>query len=90
VASEKENKIEPSTKLSLQQRIAGFVTFHNFLIQEYARVLQNGLLASAIQEFHLQLTPQHFTDEKIVDSLIWAFVKLLHKGALLNGQIVYS
>jgi hypothetical protein len=47
------------------------------------------LLAGSIKEFRLQLTPQHFTDEKIVDSLIWAFVKLLGKGALLKSQIVY-
>jgi hypothetical protein len=37
------------------------------------------VLASLIQGFRLQLTP-HFTGEKIVDSLIWAFVKLLSKG----------
>jgi len=28
-------------------------------------------------------------DEKIVDSLIWAFVGLLWKGALQKGQIAY-
>jgi hypothetical protein len=65
------------------------VAFHGFLTQEYARVLNGGLLASAIQEFRLRLNPQHFTDEKIVDSLIWAFVALLRKGALPKGQIVY-
>jgi len=52
-------------------------------------VLNGGLLATAIQEFRLKLNPQHFTDEKIVDSLIWAFVGLLRKGALPKGQIVY-
>ena len=78
---------EPST--ALQQRISGLVAFHGFLTQEYARVLNSGLLATAIQEFRLKLNPQHFTDEKIVDSLIWAYVGLLRKGALPNGQIVY-
>jgi hypothetical protein len=52
-------------------------------------VLQNNLLAPAVQEFRLRLNPQHFTDEKIVDSLIWAFVGLLRKGALQKGQIAY-
>lgn len=79
----------PANK-TLQRRINRFVSFHNFLIGEYARVLQNNLLATAIQEFKRQLKPQHFTDEKIIDSLIWAFVGLLRKGALMNGQIVYS
>jgi len=78
---------EPS--IDLQQRINGLVAFHSFLTQEYARVLNGGLLASAIQEFRLRLKPQHFTDEKIVDSLIWAFVALLRKGALPAGQIAY-
>jgi hypothetical protein len=79
----------PANK-TLQRRINRFVSFHSFLIGEYARVLQNNLLATAIQEFKRQLNPRRFTDEKIVDSLIWAFVGLLRKGALMNGQIVYS
>jgi hypothetical protein len=81
---------EPSADVNRQQRISEFVAFHNFLIHEYARVLRNNLLATAIQEFRLQLNPQLFTDEKIVDSLIWAFVRYLWKGALPAGQVVYS
>jgi hypothetical protein len=80
---------EPSTEVGLQKRINGLVDFHGFLAQEYARVLKGGLLASAIQEFRLRLKPQRFTDEKIVDSLVWAFVALLRKGALPKGQITY-
>jgi hypothetical protein len=78
----------PANK-DLQRRINRFVSLHSFLIAEYARVLNGGLLASAIQEFRLRLNPQHFTHEKIVDSLIWAFVALLRKGALPRGQITY-
>ena len=73
----------------LKRRIGVFTSFHDFLRQEYARVLQNNLLASAIKEFRVRLSPQHFTDEKIVDSLIWAFVGLLWKGGLQKGQIAY-
>jgi hypothetical protein len=80
---------DPKDPQDLQRRISAFVTFHDFLKQEYARVLQNNLLATAIHEFRLRLNPQHFTDEKIVDSLVWAFVGLLWKGALTNGQIIY-
>ncbi len=78
---------EPST--DLQQRISGLVAFHNFLTQEYGRVLNGGLLACAIQEFRVRLNPQHFTDEKIVDSLIWAFVAFLWNSALPNRQVVF-
>jgi hypothetical protein len=80
---------EPSRKLALKERINGFVALHDFLIGEYARVLNGRLLATAIQEFRLRLNPQHFTDEKIIDSLIWAFVGLLKKGALPAGRIAY-
>ncbi len=80
---------KPNDPKDVQRRIAEFVTFHDFLMQEYVRVLQNNLLAPAIQEFRVRLSPQHFTDEKIVDSLIWAFVGLLWKGALQEGQIAY-
>jgi len=75
--------------LNLQGRINGFVAFHDFLVQEYARVLKCGLLAKAIQEYRRQLSPQLVTDEQIVDSLIWAFVELLRKGALPKGQVSY-
>ncbi len=80
---------EPSTDVGLQQRIDSLVAFHSFLAEEYARVLKGGLLASAIQEFRLRLKPQRFTEEKVVDSLVWAFVALLRKGALPKGQITY-
>ena len=71
-----------------KQRITKFLAFHDFLIREYARVLKNGLLAGAIQEFRLGLRPRHYTDEKVVDSLLWAFVA--HKRTLLKKQIVYG
>jgi hypothetical protein len=79
----------PKDPNDFQRRIREFVTFHDFLRQEYARVLQNNLLVTAIQEFRVRLNPQHFTDEKIVDSLIWAFVGLLWNGGLQNQQVVF-
>lgn len=84
-----EPQRNPKDPNDFQRRISEFVKFHNFLKQEYTRVLQNNLLAPAIREFRVRLSPQHFTDEKIVDSLIWAFVGLLWKGALQKGQIAY-
>lgn len=79
----------PDYNHPLQQRINDLVAFHNFLSTEYARVLTNGLLTTSFQAFHAQFNPQHFTDVKIIDSLIWAFVALLNNGALMNGQIIY-
>lgn len=81
---------KPKDPEDLKRRIGVFTSFHDFLRQEYARAVQNNLLATAVQEFRLRLNPQHFTDEKIVDSLIWAFVGLVWKGALHKGQIAYQ
>ncbi len=81
---------EPSLNLGAQQRIDCFIAFYDFLSREYARVLQEGLLAGAIQAFRDRFNSQHFTDEKIIDLLIWAFVTLLNKGGLPSRQIVYS
>ncbi len=72
-----------------QQRITSLIAFHNFLINEYARVISSGQLTGAIVAFQQQLKPQRHTDEKILDWLIWALVRLVDDGALLNGQIAY-
>jgi len=79
----------PSPKQPLQARIASFVAFQNFLGREYRRILTNGLLAQSIQAFRKLFNPQQFTDEKLIDSLLWAYVALLRNGGLTNGAIIY-
>ena len=72
-------------KEDVEGRIGEYVSFYKFLIEEYKRVLDNGLLAKAIELFRHNCTVHHWTDEKIIDSLIWAFVPLLR-----NRQIPYA
>jgi hypothetical protein len=79
----------PANKQPLAQRIKHLVSFHDFLTSEYARILRLGLLSPAIQMFRQQFNPLHFTDEKIIDSLIWAFVSQLKNGGLPHGRIIY-
>jgi hypothetical protein len=62
----------PSYSLTAQRRIAQFVEFHQYLAAEYSRVLHEELLAVSIQAFRQRFNPQHFTDIKVIDSLIWA------------------
>lgn len=81
--------VAPPSDRDLEERIACFIAFHTFLVQEYARILDSGLLATAIQTFRQELNTQQFTDEKCIDSLLWAFVTLLEKGALQASQIAY-
>jgi hypothetical protein len=80
----------PSPDKELRERIGRFVAFYDFLKREYARVLDEKLLATAIRTFRSRFTSSHFTDEKVIDSLIWGFVDLSNKDALINNQIAYS
>jgi hypothetical protein len=73
---------EPSTKLPWEQRLNGYIVFHNFLIREYRRVIGCGQLATAIAAFHQQFHPQQHTEEKIIDWLILTFVELADKGQI--------
>lgn len=79
----------PENHLPLLGRIFRYDAFHLFLQHEYRRVLQNGLLAPSIHAFRQALNPQQFTDEKIIDSLIWAYVSLLDDNGLMRRQVVY-
>jgi hypothetical protein len=73
----------PSRTLPLTQRINGLITFHNFLIHEYRRVLSTGLLENPLAAFKQQFnnSPAH-TDTKIIDWLIYGFVRLADKGQI--------
>lgn len=70
-------------------QIQDYVNFHTFLVQEYRRVLQNGLLCHSIQSFRQRFAPKQFTDERVIDVLIWGYVGLLENGALTSSQITY-
>jgi len=81
---------EPNKKEPLPARIENLVRFHAFLTTEYERILQNNLLDQALEAFRQKFTPQSFTNEKIVDSLIWSYTSLLKRGALPARQVLYS
>lgn len=81
---------DPPRKLPIAQRVGALGGFHAFLQSEYDRVLKHHLLAQAITCFRQTLKPQHFTDEKVVDSLIWAYVATLWDGGITKGVILYQ
>lgn len=74
---------KPSNDLPLLQRINGLTIFQNFLGGEYRRVLSKGFLAGPISAFRqtFQNSPAH-TDVKIIDWLIYGFVRLSDKGQI--------
>jgi len=63
---------------------------YNFLVTEYARVKGDHLLDESLNRFRQELNPgTSFTDEKIIDSLIWVFVKWAGP-AFLEGKHRYE
>lgn len=72
-----------------EDRIAEYDRFYQFLVAEYDRVIRMGLLAAAIGVFRGQYPQLGLTDQKVIDSLIWAFAKQLRNGAILNGQVQF-
>ena len=70
------------TKNGAEERLGEYINFYKFLIGEYERVIRDGLLMPAMTLFRSKCAPQHWTDEKVIDSLIWAFVPLLRKRGI--------
>ncbi len=58
-----------------EEKISELLEFHQFLVAEYQRVLKLDLLTPSIQQFRQLFSPIKFTDEKVIDSLIWAFLQ---------------
>jgi len=64
---------------------------YKFLVAEYRRVLDEGLLTPSITAFRERFTlADTFTDTKIIDTLIWRFAAMLTAGALRSGFVKYS
>lgn len=57
------------------QKLEKLMRFYNCLKIEYNRILEHGLLSPSIGRFRIRFSQKHCTDEKIVDYLIWAYIK---------------
>ncbi len=74
-----------------EERLTNLLASYQFLSTEYARVIEQGILAPAIARFREHFnTGDHFSDQIVVDSLIWQFVVLLKKGAIRNRVVAYG
>jgi hypothetical protein len=79
--------ISEDTEAKLQRLMASY----GFLRIEYDRVLQNGLLSHAIELFRHRLRlGAEYSDNKIIDTLIWRFVGFMRDGAIRDGEVVYG
>ncbi|RZB31328.1 MAG: hypothetical protein SRB2_04853 [Desulfobacteraceae bacterium Eth-SRB2] len=80
---------KPNRRLSFDKRVEELIKFYKFLKYEYNRILKNSLLQKSIETFRVRFKPLHFTDEKIIDSLIWAFTSYSFKGAVIDKNVVF-
>lgn len=73
----------PNPNNSFENRLQAFLSFYDFLVAEYNKVLTNRLLEQPITIFrnHFSVLDE-YTDEKIVDTLIWRAMDLQKKGGL--------
>jgi hypothetical protein len=72
-------------------KLIRLLSCYKFLCEEYIRVIGNGLLERAIRRFrdHFRVGA-NYSDEKIIDTLIWNFVGFLKSGAVTSQPVVYS
>lgn len=73
------------------KKLSAYLKAYDFLQQEHKRVLNNNILSTAISRFrtHFEL-PATYTDQKIIDTLLWKFTSFLRKGAIRECKIKYS
>jgi len=73
-----------------EKKLADLLRSYTFLETEYKRIVSNGLLAASIYSFRQRFPlSEVLTDEKVIDTLIWRFVRFLRRGAIRNGIVVY-
>ncbi len=79
------------TKERADAKLVRLTASYEFLLAEYTRVLQQGLLAHSIEQFRQRFRlGQEYTDNKIIDTLIWRFVSCMRDGAVRDRDVVYS
>lgn len=72
------------------KKLTVYTQAYNFLICEHKRVLNNNILSGSIGAFRECFgVPITYTDEKIIDTLLWKFASFARSGAILLGDIVY-
>jgi hypothetical protein len=73
------------------KKISEYKQVYSFLGKEYARVLEQRLLADSIQAFRQKFAlGQSYSDIKVIDTLIWRYTAYLKAGALRDGRIRYG
>ena len=77
---------------SASEKLEAKMESYRFLVEEYNRVLADGILSSSIQKFRDKFDPDSacYSDIKVIDTLIWKFATVLRNGAMQNRVVVYQ
>jgi hypothetical protein len=79
----------PAPSESFDVRVERYLEFYKGLWHEQRRILRDGVLRRAINQFKRRFDAHRCTDEKIVDFLIWHWVGQCQNNGLAGGQIRY-
>jgi hypothetical protein len=69
----------------IARRIGPCLDVYDAVVKEYDRILDKHLLDRSIALFRKELHPETFTDIKVIDSLIWAFMSWAMQGRAFGG-----
>jgi hypothetical protein len=66
---------EPAGNGLPEEKLRRLLEFYAFLKAEQVRVVEGGLLRPAMEAFRERFRPVRFTEQKVVDSLIWGMYR---------------
>ena len=82
---------EASTVSSIEGKLERSVESYRYLQQEHERIMKYQLLEESIRRFREYFNVDtRYTDQKIIDSLIWKFVSGLRSGKLNRQRFAYN
>jgi hypothetical protein len=74
-----------------EMRLANLMESYDFLCEEYARIIDHGLMEHSITAFRKRFELEElYTDQKIVEKIIWKFVSFLTGGAIRERAIEWE
>ncbi len=79
----------PAPPKPFDVRIEHYLEFYRGLWREQRRILRDGVLRQAINQFKRRFDAHGCTDEKIIDFLIWHWVGQCQSNGLAGGQMRY-
>ena len=82
---------QPQSNWNFERKLKNALENYQFIKNEQKRILKEGLLDFEIEKFREYFNLENvYTDQKIIDTLIWKFVTLLRDGAIRERRIIFK